>query len=267
MTESAILEVRHVRLADEATLSPAPLAEGEEGVFVALAEPPPVRTVLSVVSGDQRRALEVAQVVEVTSRDEHGTRGFYGRWVGEEALERAAKVGTEHLEDGTPVVQPVSRDDNAVIVASDAPVMAVPAPVMNVDDTGVISVGDREDADDVDENAMTVALDSVPGEASESAESEATGEASGDDGSAEATEASEDSPVQAPAEDAEASEDSPVQAQAETAEASEDSPVQAQPEEASAESEPAAAEAAPAKNEGGGRRSRGGRKKRGRRKR
>lgn len=256
MTESAILEVRHVRLADEATLSPAPLAEGEDGVFVALAEPPPVRTVLSVVQGDQRRALEVARVVEVATRDEHGTRGFYGRWVEGDALERAAKVGTEHLEDGTPVVQPVSRDDNAPIVASDAPVMAVPAPVMSVDDTGVISVDDREDADEVDENARTIILDSAPGEASDGAEDsgEATTEAAG-----------EDSPVQSDAESTEASEDSPVQADTgnESTEASEDSPVQAEAE--AAQDSPAQAEPEAEKKEGG--RRRGGRKKRGRRKR
>ncbi|MEX1363213.1 MAG: hypothetical protein AB1Z98_08810 [Nannocystaceae bacterium] len=151
MTEpAAILEVRHVRLADQAVLSPAPVADGEDGVFIAHDEPPPVRTVLAVMEGHQRRVLEVVRVVEVADRDERGTRGMYARWVDEEALTRAARVGTEHLEDGTPIVQPVERDDSSAISMSDAPGMAMPAPVMmDVDDTGVIDTEDREDADEV----------------------------------------------------------------------------------------------------------------------
>jgi hypothetical protein len=156
MTDAAaILEVRHVRLAEQATLRPASLGTaspepetvGEEGVFVALDDPPPVRTVLAVVEGDRRRALEVVWVVEVAERDE--IRGFYGRWVADEALSRAVKVGTEHLEDGTPVVQPVVYDHSSMIEVSDAPVMAMPAPVMIVDDdTGGGDDDEREDADE-----------------------------------------------------------------------------------------------------------------------
>lgn len=154
MTDAAaILEVRHVRLAEQATLRPASLGDGEEGVFVALDDPPPVRTVLAVVEGDRRRALEVAWVVEVAERDE--MRGFYGRWLADEALGRAVKVGTEHLEDGTPVVQPVVYDHSSMIDVSDAPVMAMPAPVMIVDDdTGA---GD-EDEDDRGDEDPTVEL-------------------------------------------------------------------------------------------------------------
>ena len=145
MTEAAaILEVRHVRLADQATLQPAALGPAseaaEEGVFIALDDPPPVRTVLAVVEGGRRRALEVAWVVEVP--DPGSPRGFHGRWVSDEALERAARVGTEHLEDGTPVVQPVVPDHSAAMDVSDAS-MAMPAPVMIVDDdTGVVDVSD-----------------------------------------------------------------------------------------------------------------------------
>ena len=124
MTEpAAILEVRHVQLSEQATLSPATLAEGEDGVFIALDEPLPIRTVLAVIEGDRRRALEVVRIVEVADRDERGRRGLYGRWVDDDALVRAARVGTEHLEDGTPVVQPVARDDSAELSMSDAPMM------------------------------------------------------------------------------------------------------------------------------------------------
>jgi hypothetical protein len=158
MTETAvILELRHVRLAEQAMLRPASLypassddAAGEEGVFVALDDPPPVRTVLAVVEGERRRALEVAWVVEVAEHDD-APRGFYGRWVGDEALERAVRVGTEHLEDGTPVVQPVVLDHSSFINVSDAPVMAMPAPVMIVDDESGVVDDDDEDREEADE--------------------------------------------------------------------------------------------------------------------
>jgi len=149
MSESAAtLELRHSTLADAAPVSPAPLADGTEGVFVAIDDPPPVRTVLTVVQGDQRRPLEVTAVVEVIDRSAQTTRGFFGRWVDAEALERAGKMGTEHLEDGTPVVQKV--DPSVSDDGSDAPAaMAMPAPVMIIeDDTGVVHVGDDDDDDD-----------------------------------------------------------------------------------------------------------------------
>lgn len=151
---TASLEVRHVHLAEQVTLSPANLGDGpseaSQGVFVAFAEPPPVRTILTVVEGDSRRALEVVRVVEVAGRDERKIRGFYARFCADEALERAARVGTEHMEDGTPQVQPVMPDHSAALPISDAPPMAVPAPVMiNDDDTGMIDVGNREYADEL----------------------------------------------------------------------------------------------------------------------
>jgi len=155
MTDAAALELRHVRLAEPVTLRPAslgPTPEGgvEEGVFVALDDSPPVRTVLAVVEGERRRALEVAWVVEVAERegDELGgppVRGFYGRWVGDEALERAAKVGTEHLEDGMPVVQPVVYDNSVMLDVSDTN-MAMPAPVIVLD-------GSDEDDDEDDDGS------------------------------------------------------------------------------------------------------------------
>lgn len=246
MTEStAILEVRHVHVAEQVTLTPASLSDDQEGVFVALDDPPPVRTVMAVVEGDQRRALEVAWVVEVTERDERGTRGFYGRWVDDEALARAAKVGTEHLEDGTPVVQPVVSDDSVALDVSDAPVMAMPAPVMVVDDdTGVLDVSDEgsEDADAVAASEGETAGDESVDAAADDAASE--------DESAEA--ATEGEPVDAAAEDesAEAAE----QEDHEAAESQEDP--EGSSESSDAEQEPKST-----------RRSRGGRKKRGRRRR
>ncbi len=142
---SADLEVRHVRLAERAVLQPTPLESGEEGVFVAHDEPPPVRTILTVVQDDRRRALEVVRVVEVTHGDEPHPRGLVGRWIDDEALVRAAKVGTEHLDDGTPVVQPVYPDNSRALPLSDAHAMSMPmpAPVVMID-------GDDEAREDAD---------------------------------------------------------------------------------------------------------------------
>lgn len=212
MTEAAALELRHVRLAEPVTLHPAPLGPtpldegGEEGVFVALEDSPPVRTVLAVVEGGRRRALEVVWVVEVAERDEAGgpppTRGFYGRWVADEALERAARVGTEHLEDGTPVVQPVVHDNSAVLDVSDTS-MAMPAPVIVLDDdTGGVDTdeedrerdeGDREreaePSDDVaprldPEESPTVSYEQHPYSAETVSYPHPSVEASGDSGDA-----------------------------------------------------------------------------------
>jgi len=188
---TASLEVRHVHLAEQVTLSPASLGEGSgegpdeanEGVFVAFAEPPPVRTILTVVEGDSRRMLEVIRVVEVAERDERKVRGFYARFAEGQALEHASRVGTEHLEDGTPQVQPVIPDHSAALPISDAPPMAVPAPVMITDDdTGVIDVGDREYADELrtdrevppeaNEEPVAVVAEPASEQSSESAEQE-----------------------------------------------------------------------------------------------
>lgn len=177
MTDPAVkLEVRHIRLADSATLQPAKADEGDEGVFVALAEPPPVRTVLTVVDGETRRALEVTRVVEIGDRDERGERGFYARWVEGEAIERATKVGTEHLEDGTPQVQPVSQDNSAAINLSDS--MAMPAPVVLHGDEDDSGDEEREDADGSAEEVPAQADDAASEEGADaSAEAASTPEA------------------------------------------------------------------------------------------
>ena len=187
MTDSAaILELRHSVLADAATVSPTPLSEEEEGVFVAIDDPPPVRTVLTVVQGQERRPLEVTSVVEVADRDERGTRGFYGRWVDADKLENAAKVGTEHLEDGTPVVQPVVPDHSVSMDVSDAPALGMAAPVMIIeDDTGVVDVsdGDSEDADG--EASEASAAETAEGDATEGDTAEGATEGDAAEGAAE----------------------------------------------------------------------------------
>ncbi len=202
MTESVVsLELRHFVLAERAPLRPASVGEGEQGVFIALDEPPPVRTVLTVVDGDERRPLSVVRVVEVPDQDgENNTRGLVGRWIDAQALEAAQKVGAEHLEDGTPVVQPVIRDHSVAMDVSDAPAMAMPAPVVVVDDdTGVVDLepGASEDADSVaqaaesyqagheaapedDSAPATAAADDAGATADDTSDSEATADDSAD---------------------------------------------------------------------------------------
>lgn len=181
MTDAAALELRHVRLAEPVTLRPAslgPAPDGgvEEGVFVALDDSPPVRTVLAVVEGERRRALEVVWVVEVAERDDAKAalgaasddggapvvRGFYGRWVADEALERAARVGTEHLEDGTPVVQPVVYDNSVMLDVSDTN-MAMPAPVIILDGSDDEDDEDGGGDEDGDEQSAGASGSAEPG--------------------------------------------------------------------------------------------------------
>ncbi|MEM9456116.1 MAG: hypothetical protein AAGF11_18180 [Myxococcota bacterium] len=292
MTDSAaILELRHARVAEQATLSPAQLrrestdnsagnsagnpdgnpagdptdarANDEVGVFVAIDEPPPVRTVLAVVQGDERRALEVTSVVEVAERDEHGTRGFYGRWVDEEALGRAGQVGTEHLDDGTPVVQPVMPEHSVQMNVSDAPGMAMPAPVLIVeDDTGVINVGNNasgsSDSEDADAEAAS------PEEAAAASESAPMIEGQSAEGDADTTEAQADA-TEGDADTTEAQADA-AEDQADQADAAEDQAGATEDEADAAEGQADAAEGQ-ANAEDGARQSSTGRRSRGRKKR
>jgi len=66
-------------------------------LFLAIDNPPPVRSLLSLRDGDQRKAFEVVRVVEVVDEDE-SARGCYGREIPVERLDEQAKVGSEHLE-------------------------------------------------------------------------------------------------------------------------------------------------------------------------
>jgi hypothetical protein len=68
-------------------------------LFLAIDNPPPVRSLLSLRDGDQRKAFEVVRVVEVVDEDE-SARGCYGREIPVERLDEQAKVGSEHLEPG-----------------------------------------------------------------------------------------------------------------------------------------------------------------------
>lgn len=90
------MQLRDVTLAEEATLEPT-----DDGVFVALANPVPVRTVLTVQGGDGAQQLEVVRVVEVAGADPRGVRGVYAKPA---QVEGEATVGSEHLQptEGSP---------------------------------------------------------------------------------------------------------------------------------------------------------------------
>lgn len=84
----------------QATLSEsARMREAADQLFLALDNPPPVRSLLRLLVDDERKAFEVARVIEVIDEDEPA-RGCYGRYVDLERLDEQTKVGSEHLEPG-----------------------------------------------------------------------------------------------------------------------------------------------------------------------
>src|SRR5688572_32975883 len=92
------VDIRHDTLATAAQLEAS--ADGE--VFVALDDPPPVRTILAIHEGDEGpHALEVTRVVET---DAGGLRrGAFGRFRDADLLRGLDGVGTEHLAAGPAV--------------------------------------------------------------------------------------------------------------------------------------------------------------------
>lgn len=128
------VDLRHVRLAQSAALS-----EADGGVFVALDDPPPVRSVVVIHGDDGSHPLEVTRVVEVPESDPRGARGVYGRFVDDEALQRTDRVGTEHLADGASAGSPAIDDEGE---APDVSSMAMPAPVVDPDPSGPIAVAE-----------------------------------------------------------------------------------------------------------------------------
>jgi hypothetical protein len=102
------------------SLSPsAQLAELPDGsFFVALDEPPPVRTVLSVREEDgEARAFEVSHVLEIGEAGPTGARGCQGRFVEAERLEQQHGVGSEHLTPGEPHSSPDAAESDDALSA------------------------------------------------------------------------------------------------------------------------------------------------------
>ncbi len=166
----------------QATLSEnARLREAGDQLFLAIENPPPVRSLLRLIEGDEAKAFEVARVIEVVDETEPA-RGCYGRHVEFERLAEQDKVGSEHLEVG------ISGGGG------------VPAPVV-IMNTSEMMIGEAGEAGE----------DAAAGEASEAeAEAEASEGETGDSEDAEANEPS-DAEANEPS-DAEANEPSDAEA-------------------------------------------------------
>ncbi len=96
------------------------IVDGDE-VFMALSTPPPVRTRLRVVIGeDDVRGFEVVRVREVES-EERG-RGAFGRWIDADQTGVGMPVGSEQFEGPQPAapVQPEPEADSAPEASAEA---------------------------------------------------------------------------------------------------------------------------------------------------
>jgi hypothetical protein len=142
------VDIRHHTLA-----TAAPLDESADGeVFVALDDPPPVRTLLAIHDGKEGpHALEVTRVVETDT--DASRRGVFGRFRDPDVLRGLESVGTEHLASGEQVSAAGSDDSDH------AGFLAMPAPVVDPDPSDRIDVselrqleegGSDDDSDDDD---------------------------------------------------------------------------------------------------------------------
>jgi hypothetical protein len=165
---------RHVELQSGAKLQET----DDGGLFLELAEPPPVRTVLELrdLSGDSRgRAYEITAVVEVESAGV--TRGCRLRRIDDAALQ-SRPVGSERLADasggpssptGAMPAAKSSRSEDGEERWSDeyGAHMAVPAPVVDPDggdeaEGGTAIAGGDEESNEEggDDDAAATSTDS-----------------------------------------------------------------------------------------------------------
>lgn len=137
---------RHATLVEGAELR----VHADRSVFVVMDEPPPVRTVVQLWRGGEARAVVVERSVEVPE-GEDGVCGFVALPADEEAIAKAIKVGTEHLEPGSGS----DEEGNGADSGSDAEHnmnMAMPAPVLVHDDADDDDPGEGADGDDGDDD-------------------------------------------------------------------------------------------------------------------
>ena len=146
-TSSTSVVYRHVTLIDGADLT----VHEDRSVFVAMEEPPPIRTVVQLWRAEQARAVLVSRVVEVPEADPAGARGFYAIPADEAAIAAARIVGTEHLKSAGPGdlqrnADPGESADGDDVSGSDPDAnsnMAMPAPVVaDVEDEPEAAVGE-----------------------------------------------------------------------------------------------------------------------------
>lgn len=140
----AVVVYRHATLVEGAELR----VHADRSVFVVMDDPPPVRTVVQLWRGGEARAVVVERSVEVPE-GEDGVCGFVALPADEEAIAKAIKVGTEHLEPGSGS----GEQGNGADSGSDAEHnmnMAMPAPVLVHDDADDDEPGEGADGDDGD---------------------------------------------------------------------------------------------------------------------
>lgn len=125
MSEAVRVDLREATMTESARLR-----ERGEQLFLVMETPPPVRSLLRLTVADERKAFEVARVVEVVEEGEP-ERGCYGRWVDVARLVEQDRVGSEHLEPG------ISGAGGGV-----------PAPVV-IMNTSEMMLGDSSDDDEV----------------------------------------------------------------------------------------------------------------------
>jgi hypothetical protein len=132
---SARVHLRHILLSDAAAVEDV----GHDILFVALDDPPPVRSIIVVHDAEGARPVEVTKVVEVPEGDPRHARGIYGRLVDDEARQRAARVGTEQLPDGRAFEEKSPSDVDGTLMGGVSQ-MAMPAPVVDPDPSGPIDL-------------------------------------------------------------------------------------------------------------------------------
>jgi len=173
-SSSTSVVYRHVTLVDGADFN----VHEDRSVFIALDEPPPVRTVIQLWRGDEARAVVVQRIIEIPDADKGEARGFFGVPADDEAIAGAARVGTEHLGAGTHAGEHNSVGEPAPDAGADANIgMAMPAPVV-VHDEGD---DDSSAAEDTDGAAPEAAGEAEP-DAAEGASSDAASETGGSEG-------------------------------------------------------------------------------------
>ena len=172
MSSNARVEYRNLSVAESAEVSEASADDGG-GVFVALDEPLPVRSVVRLVPSDgDAREVVVTRVVEVGG--EGSARGLYARDASDEDRERAAKVGTEHLEGRASDADEGSAASDGSDGAGNMS-MAMPAPVV---------VDTEEDEADLDA-ARRAAEARAAGESSAGEDASANEDGAGDESESE----------------------------------------------------------------------------------
>ena len=178
MSEALRVDLREATMTESARLR-----ERGDQLFLVMDTPPPVRSLLRVTLGEERKAFEVARVVEVVDEGEPD-RGCYGQWVDVARLGEQSRVGSEHLEPG---------------ISGGA---GVPAPVviMNTSEMMLAEAGEDDDVVLTRSDRFGGNEAAEPSESSESTESSESSEAGPTDEAGEGGEAATESAEATPEE-------------------------------------------------------------------